>query len=282
MTRGLATLLCLRVLRPGYRWMLGERFLGLWSLFGEINDPASFTRLNELSRRYDPQAAAEAVHALIRVMVHTGKPIAALGPADLLAYVEVVTATNRPNAIHVAWLLLHDIGVLGDNVPASLQAARGPGQRSVVEMVDSYQPASRAVRNVFVDYLTERSASLDYSSLRVLGSRLVGVFWRDIERLAPGIATLRLDPVLARRWKQDLSTLRRGGPRLDRDAVLMSVRAFYADIAQWALAEPHIWAQWAAPNPVNGGDLAATRNTYAAARPACTTGHARWPQCFPP
>jgi hypothetical protein len=243
MTQGLATLLCLRVLRPGYRWLLGERFLGLWSLFGEVNDPAGFTRLNELSHLYDPHAAAEAVHALIRVMVHTGKPIAALEPADLLAYVEVVTATKRPNAMHVAWLLLHDIGVLGDNAPASLHAARGRGQRSVVEMVDSYGPTSRAVRDVFVDYLTERSASLDYSSLRVLSSRLVGVFWCDIERLAPGIGTLRVDPVLARRWKQDLNTLQRGGPRLDADAVLMSVRAFYADIAQWALAEPHIWAQ---------------------------------------
>jgi integrase len=255
MTQGLATLLCLRVLRPGYRWLLGERFLGLWSLFGEVNDPAGFTRLNELSHLYDPHAAAEAVHALIRVMVHTGKPIAALEPADLLAYVEVVTATKRPNAMHVAWLLLHDIGVLGDNAPASLHAARGRGQRSVVEMVDSYGPTSRAVRDVFVDYLTERSASLDYSSLRVLSSRLVGVFWCDIERLAPGIGTLRVDPVLARRWKQDLNTLQRGGPRLDADAVLMSVRAFYADIAQWALAEPHIWAQWAAPNPVSGADL---------------------------
>ena len=255
MTQGLATLLCLRVLRPGYRWLLSERFLGLWSLFGEVNDPAGFTRLNELSRRYDPHAAAEAVHALIRVMVHTGKPIAALEPADLLAYVEVVTATKRPNAVHVAWLMLHDIGLFDDNVPASLHAARGRGQRSVVEMVDSYQPTSRAVRDVFVDYLTERSASLDYSSLRVLGSRLVGVFWRDIERLAPGINTLRLDPDLARHWKQDLNTLQHGGPRLDPDAVLMSVRAFYADIAQWALAEPHIWAQWASPNPVSGADL---------------------------
>jgi integrase len=255
MTEGLATLLCLRVFRPGYGWMLGERFLGLWSLFGEVNEPERFARLRELGARYDPHAALEAVHALIRVMLQTGKTIAALEPVDLLAYVEAVTVTKRPNAMHVAWLLLHDLGVFDDNVPASLHAARGPGPRSVVEIVDSYQPASRAVRDVFVDYLTERSASMDYSSLRVLGSRLVGVFWRDIERLAPGTDTLHLDPILARRWKQDLNTLHGGGPRLDPDAVLMSVRAFYADIAQWALAEPHIWARWAAPNPVNGGDL---------------------------
>jgi len=256
MTGGMAVLLCLRILRPGYRWMLGERFLGLWSLFGEVNDPAEFARLGELAAGYDRQEGAEAVHAVIRVMVHTGKPIGALEVADLLAYVEAVTATGRHNGMHVGWLLLHELGVLDDSVAPALHIARTRGQRSMAEIVDGYRPANRAVRDVFVRYLSDRSASLDYASLRVLASRLVGLFWRRVERLSPGIDTLRLDPALATRWKQGLSILDvNGRRRLDSDAVLMSVRAFYADVAQWALADPQLWGQWAAPNPVSDADL---------------------------
>lgn len=256
MTGGLAVLLCLRVLRPGYRWLLGERFLGLWRLFGEVNDPAEFARLGELASEYEDQPRIEALHALIRVMVHTGKPIATLEVTDLLAYADVVTATKRPNGMHIGWLLLRRLGVLDATTPPTLHVARSRGQLSVAEVVDGYAPASRAVRDVFVRYLTDRSASLDYASLRVLASRLVGVFWREVERLAPGIDTLRLGPVLASSWKQTMRTMGSGGRnRIEVDAVLMSVRGFYADLAQWALTEPEVWAQWAVPSPVSDADL---------------------------
>lgn len=35
----------------------------------------------------------------------------------------------------------------------------------------------------------------------------------------------------------------------------MTVRAFYADVAHWALEDPGRWAPWAAPNPISGRDL---------------------------
>jgi len=35
---------------------------------------------------------------------------------------------------------------------------------------------------------------------------------------------------------------------------MMTVRAFYLDIAQWALDEPHRWAQWAVPCPIKETD----------------------------
>src|SRR4029077_15179676 len=37
-------------------------------------------------------------------------------------------------------------------------------------------------------------------------------------------------------------------------SVMMTVRAFYLDIAQWALDEPHRWAQWAVSCPVREAD----------------------------
>ena len=35
----------------------------------------------------------------------------------------------------------------------------------------------------------------------------------------------------------------------------MAVRAFYTDLAHWALEDPSRWAPWAAPNPISGRDL---------------------------
>jgi hypothetical protein len=34
--------------------------------------------------------------------------------------------------------------------------------------------------------------------------------------------------------------------------VLMTVRAFYLDLAHWALDEPSRWGPWAVPCPIRG------------------------------
>ena len=49
-----------------------------------------------------------------------------------------------------------------------------------------------------------------------------------------------------------------GGPESPRAAAanaLFTVRAFYLDIAQWAVDDPSRWAQWAAPCPVRAGEI---------------------------
>jgi len=37
---------------------------------------------------------------------------------------------------------------------------------------------------------------------------------------------------------------------------LAAVRAFYLDIAQWAMEDPARWGPWAAPCPIRAEDLA--------------------------
>src|SRR5690348_9780828 len=46
----------------------------------------------------------------------------------------------------------------------------------------------------------------------------------------------------------------KGSARGDPFQVLFVVRAFYLDIAQWALEEPY-WVQWAAPCPIRDEDV---------------------------
>src|SRR5205807_152515 len=84
----------------------------------------------------------------------------------------------------------------------------------------------------------------------------------------PGINSLHLPADVAAGWKQrvmiktrrvvgsdgrvDLVRERRRGGLQN----LAAVRAFYLDIAQWAMEEPGRWGPWAAPCPVRAEDLA--------------------------
>ncbi|MGH8997460.1 MAG: hypothetical protein ACRDYB_15775, partial [Acidimicrobiales bacterium] len=89
-------------------------------------------------------------------------------------------------------------------------------------------------------------------------------FWSDLEAHHPGIDSLRLDAEVASAWKQRLRTRppRSGGApsdsveRLSHLEVLAAVRAFYLDLAEWALDDPARWAQWVAPCPISQQELA--------------------------
>lgn len=112
------------------------------------------------------------------------------------------------------------------------------GQLSIAELVDAQHIQCRPVRDLFVDYLHERAPGLDYSWLVALVSKIVRLFWRDLEIHEPGIDSLHLSDDVARRWKQRLSEVRHGRqrigqPRQDLAANLMAVRAFYADLTHW-------------------------------------------------
>jgi hypothetical protein len=78
----------------------------------------------------------------------------------------------------------------------------------------------------------------------------------------PGIDSLRLPDEVATAWKQRLRTKPKtistaagekvtiDVPRLNYRECLIPVRAFYLDIAQWAVDDPGRWAQWAVPCPI--------------------------------
>jgi hypothetical protein len=82
------------------------------------------------------------------------------------------------------------------------------GRRSVEQIVDAYGIECRPVRDLLVEYLTERSPELDHTSLRSVARNLCRLFWRDLEIHHPGIDSLRLAPEVARAWKERLAHIR--------------------------------------------------------------------------
>ena len=129
--------------------------------------------------------------------------------------------------------------------------------------MDRYALQCRPVRDVIVSYLSERQPALDYSSLDGASRTLALYFWKNLEDHHPGVGSLRLAPEVAAAWKErmrvkvtrrrlpDGTTAEATSPREGYAKLLTDVRAFYLDIAQWALADPARWGPWAAPCPIS-------------------------------
>ena len=229
----------------------------------QVRDPEGFARVTARCVA-DPRIVSTdqraALIQLCRILMHNGGLLADIGLADC---VEAYRAQTGYSArLHSHWYtLLGEEGILPVGAPPTIHAASRRGQLSIEELVDGYDVACRPIRNLFVDYLHQRSPGLDYGTIRQLASKLVLLFWRDLELHHPGIDSLHLSDDMARGWKQRLQHVRYGNHRLgeerqDRYTILMSVRAFYSDLSHWALEEPGRWAAWAAPSPVDSRDVA--------------------------
>jgi hypothetical protein len=112
------------------------------------------------------------------------------------------------------YVLLHRLGVFGADAPATLRTlcGRAQGQLSATELVERYHLRPGSIRNLIIDYLTERRPSVDYSTLNRLALELAGLFWADLEHHHPGIASLHLSAEVATGWKERLKTAGRGAP----------------------------------------------------------------------
>ena len=156
---------------------------------------------------------------------------------------------------------LRATGIFGPAAPDRLRQLRTAGQRTPEELIGRHQLACRPIRDLLVDYLRERQPAIDYGSLEQLARRL-GMFWADLERHHPGIDSLHLPADVADGWKQRLRTKPKTITAADGSKTVIDVericyrefltpvRAFYLDLAQWAIDDPARWGPWVAPCPV--------------------------------
>ncbi|MFC8879081.1 tyrosine-type recombinase/integrase [Streptomyces ardesiacus] len=246
---------------PSLEWVLRQRFNYVLSRVPVTYDREGHTRLVahlDATGRDAKRTRARVVKTLGRIMLSKGGLISDITAGDCLEYVEVydrVLPGNGGKYDRAFYTVLFELGTFGEHAPDRLRALTVKGQLTVAEMVDYYDIKCRPVRDLLVDYLTVRSADLDYSSLRRLGQQLCQLFWKDLEDHHPGINNLRLNQQTVTAWKERLRTIRHspgrvGKPRMRLEPILLAVRAFYLDIAQWAAHEPARWGPWVAPSPV--------------------------------
>ena len=241
--------LCLVVLQPP---------LGVYADFRSHNQAETFAAIKSrvLPRDSYQEYVDEALNLFTRMVIVTGRDLMALDLNDFDDYAAARRASGRTaHALPLAYELLHGAGGLA-GLPPTLRQARNRGQLSVAELIDKYPIANRAIRDVLVHYLVERSALIDYGSLVNQVQALTDLFWCDIERHHPGIASLHLPDEVAAEWKQRVRVLPDGRPRRNAHAVVLAVRSFYLDLRQWSLEDPARWAEWAVPCPIRESDVA--------------------------
>jgi len=253
-TTGLAVLLGLHVIRPGFDYLLDQRLSRLCEqLLDWRADPDP--QLLHAAPGTD-QARSHATGALARLLVLTGRPTTKLTGADVLAYREaMLTRRTQSLGLEHLWACLQRRG----RVTGTLRQALRPGQKTVTELVDNYPIRSTRIRQMFIAYLSQRAITIDYSTLRSVTSDLCGLFWTAIETIAPGIDTIDLPADVAAAWKEQLRHRRtrdgRQVPRRGAMNTLMTVRGFYADLLQLAYDDPARWAQWPCPAPVSVNEI---------------------------
>jgi integrase len=273
LSSGLLMLICGDVIRPRMTWMVTRARRHLAPVMAETRDPAGFSRLRELAESGPASALKDARLADTRIATILACKGGAVSDITVGDCVEMADAQrlvhSRGGQKKVDFYLrLHALGIFPAGAPATIRAfGMAQGQVTAGELVDRYRLQCKPVRDLLVDYLKERQPALDYASLDSISRSLAGLFWARIEALSPGIGTLRLPPEVARAWKEDLQTIKRSvtgpdgnktvvtRPRINAKEELIRVRAFYLDIAQWAIEEPERWAQWAVPSPVSDAEV---------------------------
>ncbi|WP_199745496.1 site-specific integrase [Amycolatopsis sp. WAC 04182] len=277
---GLLVLVVADVIRPDAEFLLLVVRSRHWQ--DEVlrnRDPDGFARLKAAS---DPRTLASPSGTLALTQVAVILLLKGGGVADItvgdcleLRSVELVVLRRRSRGRALFYTMLKKSGLFPAVAPATLRAFNVySGQLSAGQLVDRYDLQCRPVRDLIVDYLAERQPALDYSSFDNLARTLALNFWKNLEIDNPGIASLHLAPDVVATWKKRLQTkvVRRRAPDGSATEVARSrghylnqlgfVRAFYLDIAQWALEDPARWAPWAAPSPVSSNEITYTKHLH--------------------
>jgi integrase len=271
---GMAQLIGGDYVRPSLSWLMATSSpVKLANEMARVRDPHGMAELRatRTERTIGDSTVLTAIEKIALVMAVKGGKVRDITVGDCIESVrisrEASVGHNRQSPFF--YQLLHSMGNFPAGAPSTVRmfSPRFAGRLPVEQLVDRYQLACQPIRDVLVDYLRERQPAVDYNTLTNLATALALYFWKDLERHHPGIDSLRLSPETAAAWKQRIRTRvvrsRDESGRIVETAVeregaaevLMTVRAFYLDIAQWALDDPARWAQWAVPSPIRSTDV---------------------------
>jgi hypothetical protein len=270
---GLLPLISGDVIRPGAAWLLGcpAAPRNLAAEMARTRDQAAFTQLTKLCQAGSVSSFAQlgAMAKIAIIMAVKGGLVTDITVGDcaeLLGTARQLAGADRHLCSPLFYQLLRARGAFGEGAPATLRVAVSRGRPTCEQLIDRYHVACQPVRDVLVDYLRERQAQMDFSSLQRCAYLLGKLFWADIEAHYPAAVSLSLPRDVAAAWKLRVMTRTITGPgpdgtlvtttapRRDGRSVLTAVRGFYLDIAEWADDDPARWGPHAVRCPVTASE----------------------------
>ncbi|MFH5207369.1 tyrosine-type recombinase/integrase [Antrihabitans sp. NCIMB 15449] len=263
-SQAVGAMYALRVLRPTlpvFRAWKPRKYVS--ELVAAENDPALVAYIAAVNTATSTETFKRwAIFDVCTALTTQGIPFADLTPEAFLHYAQETRGCTSRTGLHVghyvghlAWQVLHSIGHFPANSPPTLRGALRSPQFTTTEMVDRHNVANPAVRQLFIDYLDRRSTDVVYSTLTVVATHVVKIFWKALELINPAQSDLRLSEDHYRQWHATLAIREDGTVRQNPWLVLTSVKAFYYDIQAWAVDEPERWAHWSAPCPIQRSDM---------------------------
>jgi integrase len=275
LTEALPVAISADVLRPSLLWLVGggPAHGGLLARNLAVSrDPEGFARL-ATDCDADPSvsgvARSQTIYRAALIVAAKGGTLHDITVGDVVELLDaqLELRVGQASGRMLLYRLLNEMGAFGPDAPPTLRALRTTGQSSPDELIDRYRLACRPVRDLLVDYLCERQAALDYNSLETLANFLGKLFWADLERHHPGIESLHLSTEVARAWKLRLRTITKTVTtptgekaqvtveRINYRECLTPVRAFYLDLAHWAVEDPGRWGMWVTPCPIGEEEI---------------------------
>jgi integrase len=250
-------LVIIRAVAPTLGWLVGTARVRLrddWTIY---HDAELFTTLRARVEAAGSADRAESIAHLYRMSVTTSHGLSDLTAADFRAtHAALVQLGKRKGSLNATWRHVKALGLLC-NEPDELSQVLAKARLSPKELVDRYGVRDKAIGRLLVEYLTEREATCDYTTLQNIALHIVKLFWVELEEHEPGIRSLALSREQAYGWKRRLQTLPTGAPRKNWPAAAQNVRSFYLDLAVWAQDDPERWAKWVAPCPIGNRELRA-------------------------
>ena len=228
---GLLVMICGDVIRPSLAFVLASAGTrrNLAPEMARTRDPKGFAALARSVDAADVglQATQQALTRVACILAAKGGLVCDVTVGDCVELLELARQMRGEDEGRAGsplfYQLLRATGALGDDAPATLRVFSGRGRPGPAQLIDRYQIACRPVRDVLVDYLAERQASADFSSLQRFAYLLGKLFWADLEAHHPGIDSLKLPREVAAAWTERVMTKTRGGQttaRLDGRNVL--------------------------------------------------------------
>ena len=271
---GATQLITADVIRPSLGWLMATPSPQRIANEAErVRDPAGFARLREVrdAGTFGNATVVPALEKVALILAVKGGTVSDITVGDCLELVKTSRdlfpcPSRATRHSPFFYQVLHAAGIFPAAAPPTVRmfSSLFTGQLTVGQMIDRYDLACRPVRDLLVDYLRERQPGIDYNSLTTLATTLGLWFWKDLETHHPGISSLRLAPDIAASWKQRIrikpvrGQAGRDGATEERKGatdILITVRAFYLDLSQWALDDPARWGPWAVPCPVKADDV---------------------------